>query len=282
MYKKSKEIALLFAGALIGLIFIPAESWISKNLSLVIIISLVFIFYGAGILDGALNLWFLIHKRKNKTLKKVCIYAPYDIDKDTSSWINVSLSQIKRKLDSEKIKYRISQKESDFQKFLIIINPYGGAYPENSISDLKSLDRIFSFVRNGGIYINIADIPFYYAYEKNLKRRIDTTPLVGNYSVNRSFLDTILSKKLHSFVFPIHDGVDFENGIKRVIQLSSSAHNFFDREFLKKIEHLEIKCSPVLAIPFGNGYFVFSTIEIDEKNLNSISDLIKKSLDLMV
>jgi len=162
----------------------------------------------------------------------------------------------------------------------MVINPYGGVYPEDDLSTLKSLDNIFDYVRNGGIYVNIADIPFYYAYERNLKRRIDTTPLAGDFLQVRSFLQTILTRKLHCFVFGLTAGKDFDTGIWRVIELTDNTNNFFHKEIV--ISEDGKKYSPFLAIPYGRGYFVFSTLMINKENIGHISEIIKKSLELLV
>jgi hypothetical protein len=35
------------------------------------------------------------------------------------------------------------------------------------------LDEIFNYVKEGGIFLNISDIPGYWAYNKLLERRLD-------------------------------------------------------------------------------------------------------------
>lgn len=279
IYQVSKNIALLFAGALIGVAAIPYGDGISKNIFFIIIVLIALIFYGAGFLDGMFSIYFWVSRKKNRFLKEICIYAPYEIDTDTSSWVDVSLRKISHILDSRNIRYSIDKKESVFKKHQIIVNPYGGVYPESDISNLVSLDSIFLFVRNGGVYLNIADIPFYYAYDKNLQRRIDTTPLAGDFQLIRSFLQTVLTKKLHCLVFALKNGDDFKGGIERIIELPGLANNLFEKDI--SIDETGAKYSPVLKIPYGKGYFVFSTFRANEKNLYLIADLLVKSLELV-
>ena len=144
-----------------------------------------------------------------------------------------------------------------------MINPYGGVYPEEDLSTLVSLDRVFDFVRTGGIYINIADIPFYYAFDKKLNRRIDTTPFSkivsapSELQVQRLFIDTLLTTKLHCFV----SSNDSEEAEGRVISMSSSESNLFEELTEDK------KFSPVVKIPYGKGYFMFSTLQLNRENM---------------
>lgn len=276
IYQKFKEVSFLIAGALVGIIFIPYENKISLFLPLIVGCIIFLILFGIGLFEWIFFVWIFLKRAANKEKQKICIFAPYEIDSDTSSYVSISLRQLSEKLKANKINFSINKSESSFLKYPVVINPYGGSYPEKDVSTFRSLTHIFSYVCNGGIYVNIADIPFYYAFDQSLRRRIDTTPLAGDFSQLRSFLQTILTKKLHCFVFGLKDGDDFNNGITRVISLSNNSKNFFN----KKISINGEDCSPVLAIPYGKGYFIFSTIQIKKENINQFIDLIKKVLKL--
>lgn len=63
---------------------------------------------------------------------------------------------------TSKVEY-VSPKD-DFTRFNCIVNPYGGAYYEESFSGQKSLHKILKYTSDGGVYVNVADIPFFYAY----------------------------------------------------------------------------------------------------------------------
>lgn len=273
IYLNSKEISLLLAGALIGITFIPYENYISIYLEYIFGAIVALVLYGFGLVEGIFGLWVLINRKINNRRKKICIYAPYEIDDNNSSWINIYLAQFKKELDNKCIKYSITKRENSFSKYPIVINPYGGVYPEKDASTLQSLNNIFDYVRKGGKYLNIADIPFYYAFDESLKRRIDTTPLAGDYSLDRSFFQTLLTKKLHCFVYGLLNGEDFDNGITRIISLSENTKNFFDKRI--KIDNSDLEYSPSLAIAYGRGYFVFSTRQLNEDNLDIFSQLIQ-------
>lgn len=284
LYKTIKEISFLLAGTLIGIIFIPLEEGIFKYLLYILGIIIILILFGLGVFDGVPKIYLWLIRKKNKARKTICIYAPYEIDVEHSSWVGQSLDQLTKKISSSQIKFKVEKSENSFKKFPLIINPFGGVYPEKNTSNLESLDRIFGYVCNGGVYVNMADIPFYYAFDEFLKRRIDTTPLSGlsgNFLPERNFLQTILAKKLHCYVYAIISGEQFNRGITRIISLSDNAKNLFN-------EDMEIdgrKYSPILAIPYGRGYFVFSTLEIkkgDENNLNLFVQLIEYGMGLFM
>ena len=38
------------------------------------------------------------------------------------------------------------------------------------------MKKIFNYVEEGGVFINVADIPGYFAYNSPLGRKLDTTP----------------------------------------------------------------------------------------------------------
>lgn len=50
-------------------------------------------------------------------------------------------------------------------RYSVILNPYGSAYPEANTKDLPVLHTILDYVLHGGLFVNVADIPFYWAYD---------------------------------------------------------------------------------------------------------------------
>lgn len=274
IYQITKKISLLLAGSLLGITFSLYINEISQYTSWIISTIFILILYGFGSFEGIFGIWVLVNRKINNIRKKICIYAPYEIENNNSSWVNVYLAQLKIQIEKSHFNYSFKKDERSFSKYPIVINPYGGVYPEKNASTLQSFNNIFEYVRNGGKYLNIADIPFYYAFDEFLKRRIDTTPLAGDYSLARSFLKTLLTKKLHCFVYGLKDT---GNGVTRVISLSENSKNLFCK--IIKIENDELEYSPSLAIPYGKGYFVFSTRQISEDNLEIFSQIIKDTLN---
>jgi hypothetical protein len=47
----------------------------------------------------------------------------------------------------------------------IVINPFGERYPEENFQSLLTASNIVKYVREGGVYVNVAGIPFWYCYD---------------------------------------------------------------------------------------------------------------------
>src|SRR5690606_23086965 len=125
------------------------------------------------------------------------ILSSYEIIEDfNSSWVKIKLADLYAILKKSRIRFRRIKKISSCNYYPIVINPYGGSYPEEDFESFASLDSIFEYVKNGGIFINIADIPFYYAHSGSHHRNIDTTPFAGSFRNDHSFFDTLVTKKL--------------------------------------------------------------------------------------
>lgn len=278
-YQLIKELFLIVGGALLGILAVPFESQILYNITPLILITLFMLLFGFGLFDWFSMVWLWIQRRWISRRKIIGIYAPFEIQaEENASWIEVKTNNIVNLLNENKYLIKVEKGESAFKKHIIIINPFGGVYPEKDLSHLKSLEVVFNFVRNGGIYLNIADIPFYYAYDEMLDRRIDTTPLAGDFSIQRSFFHTLLTRKLHCFVLGITDELPDYPDVKRVIQLPRTEDNLIENINLS-LENFDF--SPVLKIAYGKGYFIFSTLRIDSNNLEqNLIRLVNAALDI--
>lgn len=60
--------------------------------------------------------------------------------------------------------------------YAAIVNPFGGTYPESSFDGYPVYNRLLKFIRRGGLFVNVADLPTYFAYNPLLRRNIDRTP----------------------------------------------------------------------------------------------------------
>ncbi len=272
-----KDICLLISGALISIIASPYVEFIKRYI--IIFMSLLFILIIIGAFDLFALLLAIVYFKTRKDLinkKKIGIYSPNEIiETKTSSWVGINLLELFHYLKPN-YKYEKITNEYQINEYPIIFNPYGGVYPEKDTEKLTSLNNIFNYVRAGGIYINIADIPFYYAYDINLKRRVDTTPLSGELGQYRSFLNAIVSKKLHTYI----SGKTYiinNISVNRLFSVSLYSIDLFNSS--EKTDGFNI--SPVIAIPYGKGWFIFSSIEIKKDNLNHLSFLIDEAYKLL-
>lgn len=276
-YQKLKEISLLLSGVSFGAAFLSIENSLKQNGLNLFIVSVILLLVGVGLIEWILEIYLSLILLLNKKGKLIGIYAPYEIDNDNSSWINLSERQLENMITRHKIRYCVFYSDRDFRKYPVIINPYGGAYPENNVATLESLNEIFSYVKNGGTYVNIADIPFYYAFDKSLNRRLDTTPFAGPFTRTVSFLHTILTKRLQVFVYGLSDKKYTDEGISRVISCNENSVNYFTEKLTIENEYY----SPYLSIPYGRGFFVFSTKLIGKDEELHLVDIVNNSLELI-
>lgn len=278
-YLKIKEASFVTGGALLGLVFARYDTDQSLSAPYLVVTSILLLLIGLGLFDWITSLLFWLVRLMNKRAGYFSIYAPYEVLDDNSSWVGIKVKDICKILEGQGIKSRISKSNHCFKEYPIILNPYGGVYPEENVSNLTSLENIFNYVKSGGVYINIADIPFYYAYDNSLKRSVDTTPLADGYTLERPFLKTMLTQKLNHYVWGIASGEDLQKGIARVIQLTSKSKNLFSRSSF--IDGPQGGYTPVIQIPYGKGFFIFSTLQINTENSrNNITRITVPALEV--
>lgn len=76
----------------------------------------------------------------------------------------------------EQVSYELIPATSSFDGFNVILNPYGSNYPEISFDEFPTYKKILNYMKHGGLFVNVADIPTYWAFNPKLKRMLDRTP----------------------------------------------------------------------------------------------------------
>ena len=79
----------------------------------------------------------------------------------------IKKSQIKGK--SKLIKITKPWTRWFLDRYLVIINPYGSLYPEIDIENLTVMRLILHYVHHGGMFVNVADIPFFFPHDPDRK-----------------------------------------------------------------------------------------------------------------
>lgn len=183
-----KNLALLFAGAFAsvigGLIFRPPvrDIYLGGLIAIVVIL----IFYGSGMISKICHSYHLWARRGNYLVTpKVGILNDmgWDLEnKEIYSWTDISPKEWKKEIekrageDKIRIKVKLIDTKKNFDSYIVILNPYGGVYPERDLKNFETLNKIFNYVNEGGVFVNVADVPGYWAYNPLLKRRLDATP----------------------------------------------------------------------------------------------------------
>jgi len=278
----ARQIALIVAGGSLTIWVIPYENSIKNNLWVYLIVSFVLVLIGLGLFEWMIAFIFICIKKYFSMVRVIGVFAPYEIDSDTSSWVSISKRQLADKFKLMFRKVHFFDKIQYLNLYSIVVNPYGGSYPEKNVEKLSNLKSIFEFVIRGGVFINIADIPFYYAYNPLFKRSVDTTSLsIMNLQPIRFFFDTLVTKKLKISVYGSNESFGNRNvKFNRVFVVEKGIKNLFDKTFsLHPSKELVVESSPIVAVPYGRGFFVFSTIEVTIDNMDEVMELILRGLN---
>lgn len=288
-----KNLALLFAGALAsvigGLLFQPPfpDRYLCGLFAIVIIL----ILYGSGAISKmshSYNLW-----ARNGT-PKVGILSDMQWDlenKEISSWTDVSPKEWKREIERQanenkvKIKVKLINVKKNFDSYIAILNPYGGVYPECDFEKFRTLNKIFNYVNEKGIFVNVADIPGYWAYNQLLKRRLDTTPPIydidrtpdGKVFINpmRPFQLTPFMGKLGLQVLNIKNSelfrwdMEFDDKVNRTLKemdeikvhrVAIVERNIDPVMKPKKLKQIDANVTPLFFVNYGEGKFLISLL----------------------
>jgi hypothetical protein len=270
LYLLLQQVSLLFAGGMVGVLVTEGiTGWGLSSTKTVIFVLLIVISILIGLGYGIWLLW--PWKQFNKNRGSIAIYAPYEVNESSASWVNIGLEEITSCLIKKGYVVKRTRRLFGSIFYPIIINPYGGAYPEHDLENFSEFKQILSYVDGGGIYVNIADIPFYFARTKSQHRLLDTTPLATPFDPIRSFLQSLLSIYLRVQI----RGTDPPNP-DRIFELGGNMMDLYgDDELVAKIGG-----SPFVVLPYGKGHFVFSTTQINKGDEKQLIKIIKEAKKL--
>jgi len=192
------------------------------------------------------------------------------MDPDICTYTDLSPLDWKEAFDAlPELKATTTNVNKPFDSYVAILNPYGGVYPESDLKDLSSFKKILDFVREGGIFINIADIPSYWAYDPKIKRKLDTTSPVfkieGNQIVSsRPFELTPLVKGLGLKVFSVRPiQQDFSDFSETKVDIFSERIAVVESN-LKSLIPIKIVAnqytSSFFSAKYGEGDFIISLV----------------------
>ena len=193
-----KYLALVIGGALFGIIAGILVTGVSSNqetstdlCKLIGLIILAFCLIACGQSDY--SIWHTINIKRRKHFLKIGILNDIPQNKK-EGWAHTNVCQKqwkdeierqikkdKRRLDfiynpCNRINVKLIEVKDNFDSYTAIINPYGGVYPERNLENHETLNKVLDYVAGGGLFINVADIPSYFAYNEKLKRRLEITP----------------------------------------------------------------------------------------------------------
>ena len=185
-----QDVALLVAGALISAIFgsffqRPGNDRIVVPLG---VVAVLLILYGSDLaprLAHVVNRWRGAGRWPFQPSTGILRDMGWNVNNDQIfTWTDIS-PEGWRDLIQGYLSGRTRQARIDFittlsafERYTVIINPYGGVYLEPDLEPQHVLQKIFNYVARGGRFVNVADVPGYWAYSPTMRRRVETTPPV--------------------------------------------------------------------------------------------------------
>ncbi len=219
------------------------------------------------------------------------------MDGSNSTWAELSAQNWydKSRLIAGKrprLRPRLIRSTSYLGRFHVILNPYGGVFPEENTATLPTLERIFTYAANGGLVINVADLPAYYVFDSKLGTRVDATPLVftSDMSAGRPFALTPLLQRL-ALKAQNFESCDTTNwtcfGCSKLdvpdtvaSALKPTRTVLIEKNVIPIITlqppDSNVAFTPLFSVPFGKGGFLFSFYWFGEKYPQNrpVSDLL--------
>ncbi len=208
---------------------------------------------------------------------------------EISSYTNISPEQWKQALNDSTFEAKLIDVNSEFDGFVAILNPYGAVYPETDVNSFATLRKIQDFVKEGGLFVNIADIPSYYAYDLKIKRRLDLTQAIymsqnNQVTVVRPFELTPMVKELGLRVLAIIPAQQ-----QNFNAFSQTAQSIFaeriavmERNTISLIPTIQsqgFKISSFFEAKYGEGDFLVSLIFLDSSAHNQqAKDTLKNAI----
>lgn len=163
----------------------------------------------------------------------------------------------------------------------VILNPYGGVYPETDIRGNNTLESIFEYVEEGGVFINIADFPFYWAYSIQQNRRISQSRIEyfphqsGGFQAIRpiSAHPVVTDYGIPVVTIPDEDAITIShNGEEfRVVRVLGGVENV---EEILTAEYNGQEVHAAGRLRYGEGYFIFFLISLTQEGGKTLESLI--------
>ncbi len=298
-----KSLALLIAGALAsvigGLLLRPPVC--DTYLWTLGTVVLILILYGSGAMSRMWHRYNLWMRKGNRLLApKLGILNDMgwkDDHTQIASWTDISPKKWKEEIEKQakeekvRLKVELIDVAKNFGSYVAIVNPYGGVYPEHDVKTFRTLDRIFSYVNERGLFVNVADIPGYWAYSRLLDRRIDATPAIYDVNMNpvRHFQLTPFMEKLRLTVVGTERSdlfnwrAEFTQGVgelgeigsievRRVAVVERNVEPIIEP---KELDH-QTKATPLFFAYYGEGKFLISLARLECPQNGKIKETLQK------
>jgi len=244
-----RQLALIFGSVFFGFFLSLLIQNPICDLKKVFLIVLVFLLFLAGM--GLISKgWHWVNIGRRKTDFRVAILNDIGNDKELYTGTDIDPQEWKEEIDKfvknkeMEIEVDLISAKNYFDKYNAIINPYGGVYPEYDLRTFKTMDKIIKYIREGGLFVNVAEIPCYFACDPSIKpwRKIESALRDAPYAYQKHKDGLIIPIKRYTLFaltpFTKELGVD----IYKVedYPISNWSVLEFDDEFEGKFEDIDI------------------------------------------
>ncbi|MFW6116444.1 MAG: hypothetical protein ACOC6F_01835 [bacterium] len=178
------------------------------------------------------------------------------------------------------------------ESYTAVANPYGGMYPEEDLAANSTLDRLFSYVADGGLFLNVADIPGYWAYSLQLRGPLAAVQPTW-HAVRREVGETglIETRPFDAVPWVQRLGLRIRGRATQDTLLVEPEWEHIVRESLPQVyihriaavrHHMQPVAmrafgteSPVFLVPYSEGHFLLSLLCLSHKHQPVARDRLK-------
>jgi len=285
---------------------------------IVLVAGVIAVLYATGLIENFLTRPFLVHVYR-RIFPTIAVVSDLDwMAKGTyvwawekmspDEWVSEITGSAKKSRANLRVKpIRITHRRARWflDQYTVIVNPYGSVYPELDVKELMIWSRIRDYVFHGGMFVSVADIPFYYAYDPRRNIRYDTGKSVHQYVpqlgfqsfipfsetpfaveaklsiINTEKVPNMASQSLNLKSSPTSTQLE-PVGINRAI-LASTVDEYGIKHEINHVRSIVeeitldsgILCSPICFIYFGGGKFLVSLLFLGE---NKQSDIVCENI----
>jgi len=297
-------LAGIFLSILLSLSLSFLNIWLNGWSWLIFFLLFLFsIIFGFNI-DQFLKHWYRIRRRKRVLRIGILNDMGWESqNEEIKTYTNICPQAWKKELEElgkgKKIDVKLITCKEPLESYTVVINPYGEVYPEYELGELGTLRKILEYVRGGGLFVNIAGIPCYYAFSPLLKKRVDLAFRDSPYTYER-----VSTNKgdlfIPAFKYPLFDSTPLAKELDLIIRGTEEtpafnwdlrpSENF--KEIFPEIRGIKVhrvaiveknvkpvveprvyvngpgirkgSSTPIFYLPYGNGGFLISLIFIDQ------------------
>jgi hypothetical protein len=306
-------LAALFAEEVITLVPVHLKSTYRAAILMGIMFSL---FYLTGLSDASIQYFRCRRRRKipwpigvisgyesHGTKGRQC--RPAFSSKNPKDWIRFLEGRNER--GKSLFAARLIHPSEASERYAVIFNPFGEVFPDSDLEKSTDFQRIVDYIRKGGIFVNCGGYPFYYNWNYDLERMVDTTPRTTSISIVQHGGIAVTSAELFSDSMAAkHFGLFIKNGSvspkhRLVYQHEVDRRRFGDLTLgertlaVKEFRALEKETAnllpglrsrrngrevyPLAAVQVGKGYIIPAGMEVaSDSDLRLISHCVENFL----